>query len=175
MKALLPIFAIVVCSCSEPTFQVVTPESADQFKHLRPQDLTDHQWEQILLQHFASVRDNEDFSFYGRVEDQSGRPIEGAIVRAEVSANNDDLADSLQRDSYRAPKLNLEFTTTSDGTFEIVDHRGFTLTLLSIEKDGMTLEGRQWFSYSVNADDGEPDFLGEASDPIVFRMTDVPN
>ena len=168
MKVWILSAALLVASCAEPTFK---PEATAALEDLRPPEMSDSQWESILYQHFLASDENADFNFFGKVVDESNFPVDGAIVEVEVSSNNDDLADSLRRKTLRAPKLEFTVSTSSGGTFEILNQRGFTLNLLSIRKDGLEHDGDIWFSYTLSSDTGAAESLGSPSDPIVFRMS----
>lgn len=102
--------------------------------------------------------------FYGRVLDQDGRPVEGAVV--EVGIRHFSLTGT-----YFMGSKKLEVTTDQGGFFEILGYRGSDLFIGGISKDGyeyiLSQNRVNSFDYGGSV---EPPFIPDEGNPVVFRL-----
>jgi len=98
-------------------------------------------------------------NFYGKVVDQSGKPVAGAKVNLEAQAN--------YFDENRSEQKPYSVETDQNGDFNLIGAYGAIITVSSIEKDGFELSKKtgRHYSYTVPAD-----FHPDPEKPVVFRM-----
>lgn len=113
---------------------------------------------------------NVPIVFYGRVVDESGKGVPGAVVTMNVLAQM-----RLQIPAPFAPSQTgwlVTATTGPGGCFVIHGGRGTDLVIVSVEKSGFDKgvygPGRSDFSYSPNP--GVPRFRPNRSAPEIFHV-----
>ena len=150
LYALLALFiglALVWNTCRRAD-QNETHDSAEN--KLNSESATDHSTNQVnrvenneAPNRLEKIRDffqNADtrMDFYGRVIDQDGKSVEGAIINYRVERVGSLMADGkIANNNQKATCL-----SASDGSFSIKGASGLTLTILSIEKEGYR-DGKQ--------------------------------
>ncbi len=140
------------------------------YEGLRPVSLSDSQWEKIVYQYLLGKRSNGGINFYGKVIDADGMPLSGVLIKVHVEGNEEDLAKVLERQTVRAPDKIYEISSQQDGRFEIANEIGTELIFLEFKKEGYLLEGPSWFSYETEPESVNLAELGEAGNPVVFKM-----
>lgn len=98
-------------------------------------------------------------NFYGKVVDQSGKPVVGAKINLQTQAN--------YFDENRSEQKPFTLETDQNGDFNLIGAYGAIVTVSSIEKDGYELskKANRTFSYTVPAE-----FYSDPEKPVVFRM-----
>ena len=131
---------------------------------------------------FIQERDreaNKPFTFYARIVDQDGNPLEGARIDLIIIAYNENWAWT-GNSANRGANYNANCTSDAMGNIKLEGH-GESLYIHSIERDGYEwLTDRdvgqdavspfgpiQYFYFHPN---GHPDYLSDPKRPAIFVM-----
>jgi len=103
--------------------------------------------------------------FYGKVLDQHGKLIEGAVVTVQVG-----------RFDVMAPLFmgvqTVEVLTDQNGYFQIINVRGSDIFIKEISKDGheFRYDMNSEYGFQYGGSGGETVFVPDKNSPVIFRM-----
>lgn len=128
-----------------------------------PQWLSQQKWELLVKHHERGKLENNNIVFYGKVVDQTGKPVPGAMVRYQISGYNEDFIDTIQashvkpEDISMTREMNQSTLTNANGFFDIIEGRGKTLFLKSITRNGYVdfVNTSGTYSYGKNFRDAQ--------------------
>lgn len=103
--------------------------------------------------------ENVPITFYGKVVDQSGQPVEGVKISLLVVISH--------LEKYDAQTQPVTLETDQKGNFTLNGYIAYGINIVSIEKDGYELSKKVILSYNFGL---VPTYTPDRNNPVVFRM-----
>lgn len=152
----------------------------DEEVALKPEAVPWHAWAHSIEVHKISAAKNGMVEFFGKVVSESGEPLRGVSLVAEVAGSEPSFVKALATGDETYVKT-IELTTDQNGEFEITGAVGRRLIIKDFRKQGYAIFGEKKFkgdgarkswsdSFIANSSSS---FLSDPENPEVFIMKEV--
>lgn len=140
------------------------------YKDLRPKGISDEYWSRITQEYERRKACNVPVTFYGKIVDQLGEPVTGAVVHVRIGGYEEDVKKLFVERGSSTKEVVLERTTDSQGRFQVSGVKGYVLRLRSIESEGyISPETFKSYSYMDDSKHLHP-FRPDRLKPEVYKL-----
>jgi hypothetical protein len=140
----------------------------------KPEGMPDADWQRLLRIHAIKKSANRDLSFYGKVVDQYGNPVEGVQLEIEILSYQDSFIDYVKTGREQI-KEELNLKTDAKGMFSVERKIGTSFSIERMTKEGYIASDRgvQYTFVYNNLSSGPDSTMYHSADklqPVVYEL-----
>jgi hypothetical protein len=140
----------------------------------KPEGMPQADWERALRVYATKKSANRNVSFYGKVVDQYGDPVEGVQLHLKILSYQDSFVDYFKTGREQI-KNEFSMTTDANGIFSVEKQKGTSFSIEHMTKEGYVApnRGTQYYFVYNNLSSGEGSSMYHTADksrPVVYRM-----